>query len=220
VHPINRLLFEFHHRRRRERSPWRAWLLVDGNEFPSLNATIDLLLDVLDARLAEGSLQRVPQDRPLLPGTRRRPRPRAPRAGEGVGQAAEQNRELSDPKDRLAEHRFALRVAPLTARFFCLKRGDLKETRDIEVRLTESGDPSDAALVLTLRSDHLLHATPKRQGKPSTSYDGLGRTYSALWIAVFNGEPEGEKSFELAFNMRAPATATTARRSAFGGRPR
>lgn len=142
------------------------------------------------------------------------------RVGEGVGRPTEQNRELSDPKDRLAEHRFAMRVAPLTARFFCLKRGDLKETRDVEVRLTESGDPSDAALVLTLRSDHLLHATPKRQGKPSTSYDGLGRAYSALWIAVFNSDPEAEKPFELVFNMRAPAPAAPARRSAFGGHPR
>jgi hypothetical protein len=142
------------------------------------------------------------------------------RVSDGIGQTPEQSRELSDPKDRLAEHRFSLRIAPLTSRFFCLKRGDLKESRDVEVQLTESGAPSDAAIVLTLRSDHMLHATPKRQGKPSTAYEGLGRNFSALWFAVFNSDPGEEKPFDLVFNMRAPAPSATARRSAFGGRPR
>jgi hypothetical protein len=138
------------------------------------------------------------------------------RAGNAIGSADEQSRHLSDNRERLAEHRFAVRVAPMTARFFCLKRGDLKGTRDVAVRLTENGQPSDGALLLALRSDHLLHATPKRQGRSATSFEGLGRIYSTLWIAVFNCEPEAEKSYELALSMRAPASTT--RRSAFGGR--
>jgi hypothetical protein len=142
------------------------------------------------------------------------------RVSDGVGQMPEQNRELADTKDRLAEHRFGLRVAPLTSRFVCLRRGDLKESRDVDVQLTENGTPSDAAIVLTLRSDQSLQATPKRQGKPSTLYEGLGRNFSALWIAVFNSDPQEEKPFDLVFNMRAPAPPATARRSAFGGRPR
>jgi class 3 adenylate cyclase len=142
------------------------------------------------------------------------------RVSDGVGQMPEQNRELADTKDRLAEHRFGLRVAPLTSRFFCLRRGDLKESRDVDVQLTENGTPSDAAIVLTLRSDQSLQATPKRQGKPSTLYEGLGRNFSALWIALFNSDPQEEKPFDLVFNMRAPAPPATARRSAFGGRPR
>jgi class 3 adenylate cyclase len=142
------------------------------------------------------------------------------RVSDGIGQMPEQNRELADTKDRLAEHRFGLRVAPLTSRFVCLRRGDLKESRDVDVQLTENGTPSDAAIVLTLRSDQSLQATPKRQGKPSTRYEGLGRNFSALWIAVFNSDPQEEKPFDLVFNMRAPAPPATARRSAFGGRPR
>ncbi|HEY7647652.1 MAG TPA: adenylate/guanylate cyclase domain-containing protein [Methylomirabilota bacterium] len=142
------------------------------------------------------------------------------RVSEGIGQTPEQSRELSDPKDRLAEHRFTMRIGPLTSRFICLKRGDLKESRDVDVQLTENGTPSDAAIVVMLRSDHTLYATPKRQGKSSTTYDGLGRNFSALWFAVFNSDPEAEKPFDLVFNMRAPAPPATARRSAFGGRPR
>jgi len=65
-HPINRLSLELHHRGRGERPTWRAWLLLDGDEFASLHTTIDLLLDVLDARLSERSFQRVPQDRPFV----------------------------------------------------------------------------------------------------------------------------------------------------------
>jgi hypothetical protein len=142
------------------------------------------------------------------------------RVGDGIGQTPEQSRELADQKDRLAEHRFAVRIAPLTSRFFCLRRGDLKDSRDVEVQLMEGGSASDAAIVLTLRSDQTLQATPKRQGKSSTLYEGLGRNFSALWIAVFNSDPQEQKPFDLIFNLRSPAPPATARRSAFGGRAR
>ena len=41
-------------------------LLLDGDEFASLDAAIEFLLDVLDARVAERPLQRIAQNRPLL----------------------------------------------------------------------------------------------------------------------------------------------------------
>ncbi len=66
THPVDRLSLELHHRGRGERPTWRAWLLLDGDEFASLDAAIDLLLDLVDARLSERSLQRVAQDRPFL----------------------------------------------------------------------------------------------------------------------------------------------------------
>jgi hypothetical protein len=61
MHPVDRLSLELHHRGRRERPTWRAWLLLDRDEFASLNAPVDLLLDVLDAHFSERSLQRVAQ---------------------------------------------------------------------------------------------------------------------------------------------------------------
>jgi len=66
THPIDRLSLELHHPRCGERPTWRASLLLNGDEFASLDSTIDLLLDVLDARVADRALQRVTQDRALL----------------------------------------------------------------------------------------------------------------------------------------------------------
>ena len=79
-----------------------------------------------------------------------------------IGETAERTQEFTDAKDRFTKHRFALTVGPLTSRFVCVRRGDLKEGRDIEVAFTADGQPSDAVLLLTLRSDHLLHTAPKR----------------------------------------------------------
>ena len=45
------LSFKFDHRWRRERSARHFWLLLHGDELASLDATIDLVLDVLNTRL-------------------------------------------------------------------------------------------------------------------------------------------------------------------------
>ena len=66
AHPLDRLSLELDHRRRGERAPWRAWLLLDGDEFASLDPAIDLLLDVVEARLPHRPLQRVSQNRPFF----------------------------------------------------------------------------------------------------------------------------------------------------------
>jgi hypothetical protein len=51
AHPLDGLSFELHHRWRGERPSWRASLLLDGDEFASLDAPIELLLDAVEARL-------------------------------------------------------------------------------------------------------------------------------------------------------------------------
>ena len=48
---VDRLSFKFDHRWRRERSARHFWLLLHGDELASLDATIDLVLDVLNTRL-------------------------------------------------------------------------------------------------------------------------------------------------------------------------
>jgi len=51
THLVDRLSFKFDHRWRRERSARHSWLLLHGDELASLDATIDLVLDVLNTRL-------------------------------------------------------------------------------------------------------------------------------------------------------------------------
>jgi hypothetical protein len=66
THPVDRLSLELHHRGRRDGPTWHAWLVLDLDEFASLNASVDLVPDVVDARVSERSLQRIAQDRPFL----------------------------------------------------------------------------------------------------------------------------------------------------------
>jgi hypothetical protein len=144
------------------------------------------------------------------------------RSGRTIGDTAEETRSLTEPAQRVAEHRFTVTVAPLTTRFFFLKRSELKEPRDVHVKLSTNGEPSDSAWLLTLRTDHLLHASPKRPGAEGASLEGLGRTYGGLWIAVFNAEPAGDRQYELALSVRPEGPPPGARRSSFGApaRPR
>jgi len=143
------------------------------------------------------------------------------RASREVGDAAEQTRELKDATERLAEHRFTLTLAPLTARFVCVRRGELREARDIAIKLTEGGEPSSAAWALTLRSDQLMSAPPKRCGAQGMSVEGFGKNYSALWLALFNADPEREKAYELTVSLSPQGRPSAApRRSVFTGRPR
>jgi hypothetical protein len=143
------------------------------------------------------------------------------RVSPAVGEPGEQARELKELTDRLAEHRVTLTLPPLTARFVAVKRGDLREARDITFKLTEGGEASTAAWVLTLRSDQLMSAPPKRCGAQGMLIEGFGKNYSALWLAVFNADPERDKAYEIILALTPQGqTAAAPRRSAFTGRQR
>jgi hypothetical protein len=143
------------------------------------------------------------------------------RVSREVGDAAEQMRELKEATERLAEHRFTLTLAPLTARFVCIRRGELREARDIAIKLSEGDEPSSAAWLLTLRSDQLMSAPPKRCGPQGISVEGFGKNYSALWLALFNADPERDKTYELIVSLSPQGQPMAApRRSVFTGRPR
>jgi class 3 adenylate cyclase len=143
------------------------------------------------------------------------------RGSSAIGETGEQARELKELTDRLAEHRFTLTLPPLTARFVAVKRGDLKEARDITFKLTEGDEASSAAWVLTLRSDQLMSAPPKRCGAQGMLVEGFGKNFGALWVALFNADPERDKAYEVILALTPQGqTAAAPRRSAFTGRPR
>jgi hypothetical protein len=53
------------------------------------------------------------------------------------------------------------------------------------------------------------------------SVDGFGKNYSALWLAVFNADPERDKAYELTVSLSPQGLPSAApRRSVFTGRPR
>src|SRR5262245_47581753 len=133
----------------------------------------------------------------------------------GAGSAAEQRR--TEQKERLAERGCGVRAGPLTARFIAVRRGDLKEMRDVEVRVTEGDAPSDAAWILTLRSDQMLASPPKRHTPPVTAMPGLAKSYGGLWIGVFNADPTSDREFAVTLTLRPEVKMSGPRRpSVFG----
>ena len=101
-----------------------------------------------------------------------------------VGDSGEARQELTEAQHRAGERRFALTIAPLTARFFCLRGVELRTPRDVELRLTRAGEGSDHAWSLQVRTDQLLHSPPRRLNPSGTTLPGLGRNYGDLWIGV------------------------------------
>lgn len=137
------------------------------------------------------------------------------RPGRAPGDADEVNRTLTEPAARQGAHHVSLVVAPLTTRFVCIRRGELREPRDVTVTLSAQGAPSEEAWLLTLRSDYLMHAAPRRPEGSVVTLEGFGRSWSALWVAVFNRDPEAERRVELAATIR-PCAPAGPRRSVFG----
>jgi class 3 adenylate cyclase len=140
-------------------------------------------------------------------------------ADPAIGSKAEREEVLTEQKDRVAEHRFVVALAPFTARFFALKRGDVKEARDVEVKVSSGGEASEDAWVLTLRSDHMLHAPPKRYAASAGVMPGFGKNYSGVWIGVFNAGDRPRES-EVAVSVRPELRVVATRPSVFGGQPR
>jgi hypothetical protein len=137
------------------------------------------------------------------------------RPGHAPGEPGEVTRTLTEPAARQSAHRMTLVVAPLTTRFVCLRRGELREPRDVTITLTAQGAPTEEAWLLVLRSDYLMHAAPRRPEGPAVTLSGFGRSWSALWVAVFNRDPEAERRVELAATIR-PCVPAGPRQSVFG----
>jgi class 3 adenylate cyclase len=124
------------------------------------------------------------------------------RPSASVGDPGEARQELTETHHRAGERRFAMTVAPLTARFFALRAVDIRNPRDVELRLTRGGEGSDHAWSLQVRSDQLLHSPPRRLNTHATTLPGLGRNYGDLWIGVFNPDPAAAAVYELAITIR------------------
>ena len=119
------------------------------------------------------------------------------RASATLGEHAVKQQALSQDAQRFAAHRFATAVAPLTARFFRVDAGELRDGRDVAINLTEGGAASDAGWLVTVRSGRGAGSQAMRLDRAGSTVPGLGRDYNAVWVGVFNADPGSEKRCEL-----------------------
>src|SRR5881409_1295742 len=123
-----------------------------------------------------------------------------------IGDPEHNSQRLTQERQRFADHRFPIVVAPITARFFAIA-ADLREPRSIDVKLLEGRNDSDHAWLMTMppvgRAD--LKSEMLRIFPEGTSVPGLGRDYATLWVAVFNPDPHTEKKYELTLSLKQSA---------------
>jgi hypothetical protein len=128
-----------------------------------------------------------------------------------LGDPEHNSQRLTQERQRFADHRFPVVVAPITARFFAIA-ADLREPRSIDVKLADGRSDSDHAWLMTMppvgRAD--LKSEVLRIFPEGTSVPGLGRDYATLWVAVFNPDPTTEKRYELTLSLKQSAGAKTA----------
>jgi hypothetical protein len=120
-----------------------------------------------------------------------------------IGDPEHNSQRLTQERQRFADHRFPIVVAPLTTRFFAIA-ADLREPRSIDVKLLDGRNDSDQAWLLTMPpvGRNELKTEVLRLFPEGTSVPGLGRDYATLWIAVFNADPQTEKKYDLTLSLK------------------
>jgi len=148
------------------------------------------------------------------------------------GSPQEKLQTVSDPAQRTGPHVFAVTTGPLTTRVFTLRLAGetLADPPDVEIHLKENGAPTDHAWILTLAAPGKPQAlAPRKHRVGGTKLAELGQEFGGAWIAVFNADPNSEKSYELSIALRRKApippkidvkAAAAATASKFFGRKR
>ncbi len=120
-----------------------------------------------------------------------------------LGDTDQKPQRLLADKERFTEHKFSLKLPPLTARFFLLSP-ELKDAHGLETRLTVDGAPSESGWVVTIPQPHRTSA--KIEARPftveGTSVPAIGRDFIAVWVAIFNPQPRAEAKYELGLTLK------------------
>lgn len=128
-----------------------------------------------------------------------------------IGDSTQKAERSTQDQQRFVDRQFIVEVAPLTTRFFRVEAAEVREPRAVDIRLSERGAPSDQAwLVMTPRAGV---AQARRQERQASMIAGVGRDYTAVWIAVFNTDTQTDKRFELTIGVRKRGTAASFRKS-------
>jgi membrane protein involved in colicin uptake len=123
------------------------------------------------------------------------------RASAQIGDTNQKAERITQERLRFVDHHFSATVAPLTMRFFRVEAKDVKEPREVEIRMAEKGVPSDQAWIGVIGPRDF---TPqlRRHDRQGSRVSGLGRECAGVWIGLFNADAETDKRVELAVTLR------------------
>src|SRR5947209_7382908 len=124
-----------------------------------------------------------------------------------VGDPDHTTQRLTNDRQRFADHRFPVTLAPLTVRFFAVA-ADFREPREMDVKLKEGRAECIDAWLLTIppvgRAD--LKSEVVRLVPEGSSVPALGRDCGTLWVAGFDPDPKAEKKYELTLTLKKGAS--------------
>jgi hypothetical protein len=111
---------------------------------------------------------------------------------------------LASDGQRYAEHKFRMTLGPLTARFV-LVSADVKEARGAGFKLVSDGAPSNTGWAVTVSAAARIGTEARQIAEDGTHVTGLGKDYTAVWVAVFNPDPAADRRCELSVFLRKDA---------------
>jgi hypothetical protein len=120
-----------------------------------------------------------------------------------IGDTEVSGQRLAGDAQRYGEHRFKMTLPPLTARFV-LVSAEVAEPRGAGFKLLADDAPSDSAWLASVPSAQGADAATEivQIGEDGVHVTGLGDDRSALWVALFNPEPDTDRRYELSVFLR------------------
>ena len=117
------------------------------------------------------------------------------------GGGTDETRKLTTARDRAAAQTFSISTGPLTTRVFAVTGDKLRQPPDVEIKLKENDNASDKAWIIQTPTSGKPEAA-KRLRLAGSTVEALGKDTRTVLVAVFNADPNSDKTFELSVTLK------------------
>jgi hypothetical protein len=124
------------------------------------------------------------------------------------GSSAADTRRLTAGRDRGAEQTFSVTTGPLTTRVFTVQADKLKLPAEVDIKLKENDGASDKAWIIVTPAAGKPEPA-KRHRVGGTTIESLGKDNRAVFIAIFNSDPNTEKRYDLTLTLKRKSATPT-----------
>ena len=109
---------------------------------------------------------------------------------------------LASDNQRYAEHKFKMTLPPLTMRCVLVSADNIRDARGVGAKITAEGAPGDSGWIVGVPAGARGKPEARRVTEEGTHVPGLGKDFAAVWIAVFNPDPDADRRYELSVFLR------------------
>jgi hypothetical protein len=117
------------------------------------------------------------------------------------GSSAAVSRRLTAGRERGVEQIFSVTTGPLTTRVFAVQADKLKLPAELDIKLKENDTATDKAWIIVIPATGKPEPA-KRHRVGGSTVESLGKDIRAVFVAVFNSDPNTEKRYDLAITLK------------------